>query len=463
MGKTEAILEDHVAKAESTKSTTVQKGANWWNPLFLQRRTLLVFLLIYAALIVAFGAISSHSNKHHGLGTVPHRNYLLWQYGPTAGPQPAERSILLDFVSPFNPTVLFRSLRTPGTRTVTLAIIGSMLLRLITILSTGLFFVQSILMEHEHKASVLDTFSDPILTDFNSSSIDHRPISRVSAINSNNLPYPLGTTPDYAFQQIDLTNVPKNAQSLTGTMDAFYANITCEPLSPLSTYIWKEVNVQNQSLLHFHLKFHSEKHGIVNANKIIAIAGNYFYDLNLAPKLEHADEEARFFVISLGKTVATYDRSTLDPNYINMSNILCQPDYGISPAMITLDLNGSTISIPNVTLADDELHHKLPGLSSLDLVNLWGSSTTVNGLSILEVLTTMLRGSNSSDLISNSSLLSKGVEQIYRSITAQIAKIYLMSPTSEPTNTAVLVSEDRLVIRKPIYGIIQGLLLCLAL
>lgn len=85
MGKTEAILEDHVAKAESTKSTTVQKGANWWNPLFLQRRTLLVFLLIYAALIVAFGAISSHSNKHHGLGTVPHRNYLLWQYGPTAG------------------------------------------------------------------------------------------------------------------------------------------------------------------------------------------------------------------------------------------------------------------------------------------------------------------------------------------------------------------------------------------
>lgn len=244
-------------------------------------------------------------------------------------------------------------------------------------------------------------------------------------------------------------------------MDAFYANITCEPLSPLSTYIWKEVNVQNQSLLHFHLKFHSEKHGIVNANKIIAIAGNYFYDLNLAPKLEHADEEARFFVISLGKTVATYDRSTLDPNYINMSNILCQPDYGISPAMITLDLNGSTISIPNVTLADDELHHKLPGLSSLDLVNLWGSSTTVNGLSILEVLTTMLRGSNSSDLISNSSLLSKGVEQIYRSITAQIAKIYLMSPTSEPRNTAVLVSEDRLVIRKPIYGIIQGLLLCL--
>lgn len=167
--------------------------------------------------LVSFGhclPLRSTCSRHEGFtliaafwGQVVYRAKQLapWQL-MAEGPQPAERSILLDFVSPFNPTFLFRSLRTPGTRTVTLAIIGSMLLRLITILSTGLFFVQSILMEHEHKASVLDTFSDPILTDFNSSSIDHRPISRVSAINSNNLPYPLGTTPDYAFQQIDLTN-----------------------------------------------------------------------------------------------------------------------------------------------------------------------------------------------------------------------------------------------------------------
>lgn len=73
------------AEVESVQVRTAKADADWWNPVFLQKRVLLAFLVTYGGLIVAFCALMSYSGKHAGLGTVPRRNYLLWQYGPTAG------------------------------------------------------------------------------------------------------------------------------------------------------------------------------------------------------------------------------------------------------------------------------------------------------------------------------------------------------------------------------------------
>lgn len=118
-------------------------------------------------------------------------------------PQPAERSLLLDFIGPVLPVSLVKSLRISGAHAVAVAISGVMLLKLVTVLSTGLFVLQPTHVQRPaHDIFAFDDFKD---VNYSSLTIDRRAFARVYGASNYSLPYPSGTTSLYAFQGFNAT------------------------------------------------------------------------------------------------------------------------------------------------------------------------------------------------------------------------------------------------------------------
>lgn len=126
-----------------------------------------------------------------------------WKMMTAHEPPTANRSILLDFVSPLNIVTLFTSTRIPGCVIIAVATGGGLILKLIIVLSTGLFVLQYTPMERERDLTLITDFGVANGTAFEPSSIDWRPVSRVYAIANYSLPHPSGTYSQYDFQKFD--------------------------------------------------------------------------------------------------------------------------------------------------------------------------------------------------------------------------------------------------------------------
>jgi hypothetical protein len=111
-------------------------------------------------------------------------------------PQSADQSLLLDYVSANPLVVLSRAIRY-GHVPIINATIGSLIVILITVFSTGLFVLQPTSILENTTVSVLNTFDG---SRFNASAVDSFPVLVVSSILSGNLSidYPPGTGVDYA-------------------------------------------------------------------------------------------------------------------------------------------------------------------------------------------------------------------------------------------------------------------------
>jgi hypothetical protein len=111
-------------------------------------------------------------------------------------PQSADQSLLLDYVSGNVLIVLLGSIRHGHVAVITSAI-GSLMIILITVFSTGLFVLQPTMMHKNTTISVLSVFDG---SQFNTSAVDSFPVLAASSILSGNLSiaYPPDTNMDYA-------------------------------------------------------------------------------------------------------------------------------------------------------------------------------------------------------------------------------------------------------------------------
>jgi len=120
-------------------------------------------------------------------------------------PQSAERSVLLDYISPISIVSLFRSVKHRDFG-VFIAVSGSLFLKAVTVLSTGLFVTANIPITFENAPGALqDKFVSSDLTYYNRDTIfgtneEKRSAFIVYGVHNFNLSYPLGTTKDYAYQ-----------------------------------------------------------------------------------------------------------------------------------------------------------------------------------------------------------------------------------------------------------------------
>jgi hypothetical protein len=113
------------------------------------------------------------------------------------GPQPASKSVLLDYVSSTDLTSLYYSIRNTHTA-VTLAITASFILKAVIVFSTGLLASQYIYVIRDHTTLIAHNKFDG--SKFTWSSVDARPASIIFGVEGLGLAFPPGTTKQHAVQ-----------------------------------------------------------------------------------------------------------------------------------------------------------------------------------------------------------------------------------------------------------------------
>ncbi|GME57882.1 hypothetical protein GTA08_BOTSDO01504 [Neofusicoccum parvum] len=236
----------------SEKAAPPKRLLSWrpWAALTLRRPVLLAFTILFILMIVALEIMYYFSRRDDGIATVAQKEHYLWTYGPTFvltivaalwsqaeyqtkqimpwvemkhGPAKAEKSMLLNYLTAAIHEALYASVKM-GHYSVTLAISGTLILRLLIIASTGLLSLEYREMQHAGTFAAVDSF------DFmkNNGTPVMMAGPRFWAIQQFNSSYPAGTTPQFTTQSFAPLDQVTNG-TVSADLDVFSADLDCEP------------------------------------------------------------------------------------------------------------------------------------------------------------------------------------------------------------------------------------------
>lgn len=217
-----------------------------WNPLVLRDWAFASVALCFIFFFMALVALQVVDSKHNGLFAIENNNlHYLWTYGPTASkicilshgfttymaivlavvmafwgqiehrtkqllpwsilrtrPTAASSTLLLEFVTLSQPEALFKSLK-EGRWAVSLATMGSVLLKLLTVASTGLLTLQSERITIENCNLIA---KDRFVSNPDAATIAESEAGlTIAALSNGTLSiYPVGTSETAAFSTISL-------------------------------------------------------------------------------------------------------------------------------------------------------------------------------------------------------------------------------------------------------------------
>ncbi|KAK8102758.1 hypothetical protein PG984_015904 [Apiospora sp. TS-2023a] len=234
-----------------------------WTPLVLRPMSLFGIMIIFTLCAMGLVALFVISKRMHGLVAVTADHQPLWKFGPTAvltaclalwaqvefrtlmlmpwkvlitTGGDANTTVLLDYRSPWSLESLWMSLKFRHWP-VSAAILGTLILQLSIVLSTGLLDLKYVdlegpsvqmLVEKRFNQSQLNNYSIPRTDDAAT------PYDTFRGIVGSNLDYPLGTTPYHAYLPFNLTdgNVNSNASSvfLKAQVDVWSASLSCSTI-----------------------------------------------------------------------------------------------------------------------------------------------------------------------------------------------------------------------------------------
>ena len=131
----------------------------------------------------------------------------------TQGPTPAAKSLTADYVSQWNFLSIFHVWKASHHISATI-IVGTFLIELLTVASTGLFELQTVTLEDAPIELIAQAKFDE--NGFDGSAVDGSAALTVAGIGMYNLTYPSGTTDQYAFQPFNVS-IPVSGMSIPFT------------------------------------------------------------------------------------------------------------------------------------------------------------------------------------------------------------------------------------------------------
>lgn len=141
---------------------------------------------------------------------VDYRSRLMQPWAVLAKqPQVGEDSLLLDYISP-NPVSTFVKYVRKRHWPVTAALLGSVLLKLFIVASTGLFMLQSSSPPRHAPFSMVEQLQ---LSGFNSSNVDDVAALRYAGALVSETSYPPGTNASFAVEMFNSFRVAQGAYS----------------------------------------------------------------------------------------------------------------------------------------------------------------------------------------------------------------------------------------------------------
>jgi hypothetical protein len=233
-------------------------GQKMWNPGWLSTMSLICFMCLFAALVLALLLLWHYSNLYNGF-TLVSLNHYAWTLGPTAilvviaslwrqvdfyckaltpwnelrkGGATASRSLLLDYISPIQPIGLGQALKNRHFSVIA-TILAVDMLKLVTLVSTGLLGIVATQMP---AANVTLTAKTAISgSSYNTTAWDAMTLSDSSVFYSayahiaKGLPYPEGMKGNVVYPTIELPAFDSTINSSVSVeVDVFYPHFICE-------------------------------------------------------------------------------------------------------------------------------------------------------------------------------------------------------------------------------------------
>jgi hypothetical protein len=491
-----------------------------WQPMFMKTRVLLAFAVLFLIFFVSLQIIWSWSQGHQGIATSDDSKHYLWTFGPTAilvlvtvgwrqvdyaakslqpwaemakGPATAERSLLLDYVTPIQAVALVRAI---GNRHFVVAstITVFFLLKVLTIISTGLFSLDQVNRNSTEVTLQLSTsFTGENYK--HAASVDSRAAYTIYGVQSLNLSYPAGTTAQYAVQMFTPQNQSADGLvSYTAVADVFSADLECQTgghltytnasdfdpvtggfweITPVSQYYNTSVTTSDCQIHNAHLDAPAWM-GNGTFRGFYGIMQNVTCS-NLPD--DHPEKNRIMFAIAYSERTSQDVQAML-----NSSAVVCVPKYSIQPATITLV--GKSL-VQQVQLIG-ETPRQLAAVSGYDvalgvmaaskqaLILASGSTYGTQSENItFDDFFSLITGpdldnSAAHDLL-DPVVLESASKAVYNKIAAQVANRYLINNDAQATSTqsdaltgSVLRNEQRLLARQLPMRLMQSITLIMA-
>ncbi|KAL6243152.1 hypothetical protein RBB50_009703 [Rhinocladiella similis] len=469
------ILSSEAPDAVSRTSTRLNTR---WNPLFLRRWVLVVFALFFAATIAALQILYSVSRQNSGVATSDSNKHYLWTYGPTAvfvlttvlwrqvdyaaksiqpwaemarKPQPAQNSLLLDYITPFQVVALWKSLHRRHF-TVSCTIVVFFLLKVATILSTGIFSLLSVQRNDVAITMMLNNTFDG--SAFNqAASVDSRAAYIVYGHHQYNVSLPVGTTSSFASQSFSPSNGFVNGSlTYTASVDVFRArledcqsgtltyNISFDRASnaPIAAYYNTSVSLPGCEITNAKLDAPDWYYLQNQTAHYFGYRGS-LQNVSCSNLPEYDSTRTRYMLSVAYSEGFSQDNFTM----LNSSNVVCLPSYSIQKAIVTLDTLGN---VQALNLTGDG--HLLSGVTANDIAQ-GVLTTSLQASSIMDLYSTDTALDTFLTLMQNATpdfdphqLLDPGYLNqtggaVFEGIAAQLANIYLLTPSATTSKTEV--------------------------
>jgi len=499
-----------------------------WTPPYLRRTVIASFVLVFALILVAIEVLLAFSNKHDGIATGYAGQQYLWTYGPTVvltlvaaiwsrveyqaklvapwvrlsqQPAPADRTILLDYLSDFLPYSVVKAAKNRD-YLVSAASAVAILVKTLIIISTGLITLSWTPVKME---SYPMTLQDRFVNDASRLGANALPFYMMTGTAENNLSYPDGIYQSYAFQSMH-SDLPGDAETRV-IADGFESSLDCQPANLNLTWARPLDPHYSDSRMNFTVTSEGCHASNVSLSPPMWCGGNSssctkvfgrFARIqcgNVREKNQTRDSGSdigEMLLLVIGNLTWTVDFSRNKSDYtgteiihpylfkLNKSaQMVCTPGYSLRKIEV---VRNGTKTLSTTPVRHDQNPTILDSVSSWDIMkahdqshsssgeHLGGVTNSVSSLSLnvsgtimdVDQYIRLALLSQSATRIPVASLFDPGLfrnlfTNYYQQITAIIVKQALMEPASIPVTGSAVVFGNRLLIRDWAAQLMAGL------
>ncbi|KAL1392124.1 hypothetical protein HDK64DRAFT_335025 [Phyllosticta capitalensis] len=463
-----------------------------WTPAFLKRNSFSGFIVCYLYLLLGLAILATMDSRKNGIATAKATDHYLWTYGPTAvlaivaaywgqvehrtkqampwvllkkKVTTASDTLLLDYVTLSQTEAFVKSLR-QAHWPVVVAIVGSLLIKLLTVASTGLLVLQT---AEFHNPDCNLFSSDEFVMNFQSSEIGSSIVLATLALNNGTMDYPPGTTADMAFQTLKVPEFYLDSENFQAEaiVRAFQGEFDCE-IATLRSYdsnsngYWtnQQLDIDSPSCQVTDITY-SQKCSTVDPTTNECDFGDA---IQINCNTTTGNPDPKRLVVLAGRAQKGYQNPGVENTPIgpilldHTAALVCYPKYSIKNVRAKFDSAGNLLENTFI-----DLDHTTPEYTGWDLLEGLQASTAAAGLVLdtpfyyrsgVRELSRMwpfidlfANSTYTASELQNPDTLKKATTSLFSMVTAQMAKHELMYPAEESKEGTCYSTEQRLRVR----------------
>lgn len=377
----------------------------------------------------------------------------------------------MDYISPPEHYTLFASLKASHFL-ISSVVAGTILIKVMTILSTGLFVAANVPIEDTNATLLaLDQF---VPNGTGLDAVDDRAAIIVHNLFTYNSLLPLGTTQEYAYPVFKATS-DVHYSSVTGSVDVFYSDLECETANMTARALGEHLAF-DLTTPSCNTSFYNGASGFVMYGGSEPDSGSS--STSFFARCENntsADPEWRFFVV-----ITDYVWANYSANISSSFNLVCKPQYNLGEGIVSLTPDSLNRNEPQtIAVSTNDTRSQIDSristenfgqavyssLSNATNTLLPQGITAVDLFSIFPATspdTNWTRLRNPGDF--ETSTVEAAFLKAHTLVSAQVAKRYFMATTEQELRGNTTSVIPRLLLRDTAFWPVESILiLCLAL